>query len=416
MEDDPQPRPLAGRGCDRRRHLHPEHHRGHRHGRLGPRLGAPAIASSSRTTSSRRTSIPGSRCAIEGITVDLIEPVGPVGSSQWSCSPTRSPQAPTRVLAVSWVQFGYGWRTDLAELGALCREHDTSVLRRRHPRPGRVCRHSSNEWGVDVGTMRRLQVDARARTASGSRQCRPVPASQLRPLEPGWGSVAAPLRLRQPRPRARRLGPPLRRRRRQRDHDRGMGASLDLLLEAGIDNVWQHVDGLCQRLADGFTDLGAELRSVHDSENRSAIVSFMLPNVEPTQSSRRWRRRASSARRSARCRSLAPHGYNTVDEIDTHVRGRSRNWPETRSGPARGRATSLTLVGAMACRRRCPSGCTRSPRCHCRRPPARRRPHRLERRRWRRSTSCRAPPGLARLWCRSGPPVRPCHRRHQRPW
>ncbi len=44
----------------------------------------------------------------------------------------------------------------------------------------------------------------------------------------------------------------------------GMGASIDLLLDAGVEAIWQHVDGLCQRLASGLTDLGAELRSVHD--------------------------------------------------------------------------------------------------------------------------------------------------------
>ncbi len=96
----------------------------------------------------------------------------------------------------------------------------------------------------------------------------------------------------------------------------GMGASIDLLLDAGVEAVWHHVDGLCQRLASGLTDLGAELRSVHDSENRSAIVSFTLPNRETDSLVEALEAKGILVRARGGAVRLAPHGYNTADEID----------------------------------------------------------------------------------------------------
>src|SRR5689334_1759226 len=58
-----------------------------------------------------------------GVTVDLLEPVGP----GWTLPLERVEEQlrvhRTRVVAVSWVQFARGHRVDLAALAGICHEH-----------------------------------------------------------------------------------------------------------------------------------------------------------------------------------------------------------------------------------------------------------------------------------------------------
>ena len=128
----------------------------------------------------------------------------------------------------------------------------------------------------------------------------------------------------------------------------GMGASLDLLLEAGIDNVWQHVDGLCQRLATGLVDIGAELRSVHDTENRSAIVSFTLPGPRPRGPRRTIERSEHHRSAPSRCRADVPHAYLTTDDIDATLAAHRE--PALRREAARHEAGPLSFY-VLALRR-----------------------------------------------------------------
>ena len=279
----------------------------------------------------------------QDVRVDVIEPIGPRRELPLELLADALQQAPTRVVAISWVQFGYGWRTDLAELGALCREHDALLCVDAIQGLG-VLPANFEEWGVDVASADAdkwllgphgigiAAVSARAR-------------EQLRPQQPGWASV--PYREEWDNldlvfdESARRYegGSP------NVITTVGMGASIDLLLEAGIEAIWHHVDGLCQRLAAGLTEIGAELRSVHDSENRSAIVSFILPRP----CDRHRRRGVGDARhphtgprrRRAPGTSRVQHGRR-----DRHHASRpSRNWPETRSEPG----AEAAVVGCHDC-------------------------------------------------------------------
>jgi selenocysteine lyase/cysteine desulfurase len=250
-----------------------------------------------------------------GVRVDAIEPAGPRRELRIELFAEALQQAPTRVVAVSWVQFGYGWRTDLAELGVLCREHNAllcvDAIQGLGVLPARF-----EEWGVDVAS-----ADAHKWLLGphgiGIAAVSPRAREQLRPQQPGWASV--PYREEWDNlelvfdETARRYegGSP------NVITTVGMGASIDLLLDAGAEAIWHHVDGLCQRLAEGLTGLGAELKSVHDSENRSAIVSFTLPNRETDRLVDALEARGILARARAGAVRLAPHGYNTDDEIDT---------------------------------------------------------------------------------------------------
>jgi selenocysteine lyase/cysteine desulfurase len=252
-----------------------------------------------------------------GVDVELLEPVGPRRELPLELFDHALRGGRTRVMAVSWVQFGYGWRSDLAALGALCREHGTllcvDAIQGLGVLPARF-----HEWGVDVAS-----TDAHKWMLGphgiGLVSLSPHAREQLRPLQPGWASVAH-----------------------RDDYDNldlvfddsarafeggtanlitiaGMGASIDLLLEAGLDQVWAHVDALCQRLASGLTDLGAELRSVHDSDHRSGIVSFVLPGRDVEAAVAALEAKAIIGRTRAGAIRLSPHGYNTIDEIDATI-------------------------------------------------------------------------------------------------
>jgi selenocysteine lyase/cysteine desulfurase len=55
-----------------------------------------------------------------------------------------------------------------------------------------------------------------------------------------------------------------------------LGASLELLLEVGIDLVWKRVDALCEMIAEGVRRKGFRVVSPREKEGeRSGIVSFV---------------------------------------------------------------------------------------------------------------------------------------------
>jgi cysteine desulfurase/selenocysteine lyase len=249
------------------------------------------------------------------VQVDLIEPNGPRRELPLELFADALAQDSTRVVAVSWVQFGYGWQTDLAALGGLCREHGALLCVDAIQGLG-VLPAKFEEWGVDVAS-----ADAHKWLLGphgiGIASVSPRAREQLRPIEPGWASVPyredwdnlelvfddTARRFEGGAPNVLTIA--------------GMGASIDLLLDAGIAVIWRHVDALCQRLANGLHDLGAELRSVHDSENRSAIVSFVLPGHDSDAVVEALEARGILARVRAGAVRLSPHGYNSFDEIDS---------------------------------------------------------------------------------------------------
>lgn len=249
-----------------------------------------------------------------GVVVDLLQPVGARRELPVELFEDALRAKPARMVAVSWVQYGYGWRVDLAALGTLCREHGALLCVDAIQGVG-VLPAQFGTWGVDVAAaachkwmlgphgLGVMSVSARAR-------------EELRPLEPGWASVVH----REEYDNLELVYDDSARRYEGGTYALvdmpGMGASIDLLLDAGIDRVWTHVDELCRRLADGVAALGAELRSVHDSDNRSGIVSFVLPGVSTQDAVAHLERRKIFCRPRAGAVRLSPHAYNTTDEVD----------------------------------------------------------------------------------------------------
>jgi selenocysteine lyase/cysteine desulfurase len=250
-----------------------------------------------------------------GVEVDVIDAIGVGRELPLERFADALDRAPARVVALSWVQFAYGWRTDLAGLGQLCREHGALLCVDAMQGLGAMPA-SFAKWGVDLAAVDAYKwmlgphgigvalVSDRAR-------------AQLRPREPGWASVEH----REDFDNLELVFHPSARRYEGGSINIvtaiGMGSSIDLLLETGIDVIWEHVDGLCNRLADGLVALGAELRSVHgDSANRSGIVAFTLPGRDTEHVVDALEQRGIVTRPRAGAVRVSPHAYNTVDEID----------------------------------------------------------------------------------------------------
>lgn len=223
-----------------------------------------------------------------------------------------------RLVALSWVQFSKGWRSDLAGLAKLAHTHGAllcvDVIQGLGVLPCELA-----EWGVDFAAadghkwllgpegIGVLYVAERHREA-------------LRVLEPGWASV--PHRMEWDNleltydTSARRFeggtanvfG------------IAGLGASVGLIAEAGVERIWAHVDALCDRLCAGLVAAGATVLSDRspgsEPAGRSGIVTFTVPGVD----SQRLHERLDAAGVICSPRGggirVAPHGYSTTDDID----------------------------------------------------------------------------------------------------
>ena len=249
-----------------------------------------------------------------GVVVDMVEPVG-----EGRCLPTESfadtmaaGPAP-KVVAVSWVQFGRGWRTDLARLASVC--HDAGALLCADVIQGLgVIPAELEAWGVDFAMAdghKWLLGPLGVGVLYVRRSC----LDRLRPLEPGWASVAH----RQQWENldlvwddsARRLegGTP------NVVGTYGLGASLDLLLEAGVEAVWDHVSALTDLACEGLADVGATLMSDRSGEGRSGVVTFTIDGRDPAAVVEALQARGVVCSPRAGGVRLSPHGYNIAEEV-----------------------------------------------------------------------------------------------------
>ncbi len=225
----------------------------------------------------------------------------------------------TRVVAISHVQYASGFRVDLKAISGVTRQV-----------PGRcyLCVDAIQSVGV-------LPVDVRAQgidflAADGHKwmlgpegcgifYCREDLAPLLTPTVVGWmcmenatdyGNYQYALL-----PDARRFEP-------------GswnipgivaLGASLDLLLEVGIDEVWSRVEALTTRLGEGLAAKGYRIFSPRRSEaERSGIVVFEPGEDKPPAQKivdDLGKQGIVIVTREGRLRA-SPHYYNTAEQID----------------------------------------------------------------------------------------------------
>ena len=103
-----------------------------------------------------------------------------------------------------------------------------------------------------------------------------------------------------------------------------LGASLEMLLEAGREEVEERVLALTARLADGLRSADCTIYSPWGDGERSGIVSVIHPDHPADELTERLAEDGIRiAHRAGRLR-IAPHFYNTEDEVDRVVAALAR--------------------------------------------------------------------------------------------
>ncbi|MGH9177062.1 MAG: aminotransferase class V-fold PLP-dependent enzyme [Acidimicrobiales bacterium] len=250
-----------------------------------------------------------------GVVVDLVPTEGPGRSLPLASFERVIGAGPApKVVAASWVSFGRGWRVDLAGLGRLCRDAGALLCADVIQGLG-VIPADLEAWGVDFA-MADSHKWLLGPAGTGALYVRGSCLDLLRPMQPGWASVAH-RREWDNRDlvwdaRTRRLeGGSL-----NSAGIHAMGASIDLLLGAGVDRIWSHVLSLGQRLREGLAGAGATVLTDPVPEGRSGIVTFELPGHDPVGLVASLRTEGFVCSPRAGGVRISPHGYNEEAEID----------------------------------------------------------------------------------------------------
>lgn len=222
--------------------------------------------------------------------------------------------ARTRVVSVSQVEFASGFRNDLVSLGELCRQRGVFFFV-----------DAIQGLGVLPLDVRKTPIDALAADGHkwllgpeglGIFWMRRELLERLHPVGIGWNSVVG-----------------------ARDFSRidftlkphagrwesgtlnvagiaGLGASLDLLLEIGIDRIHERVIELTNYFCERAAGAGFEVYSSRRPADKSGIVSLIVPGAEPRTLVEQCRARGIIINRRAGRVRVSPHCYNTTDELD----------------------------------------------------------------------------------------------------
>jgi selenocysteine lyase/cysteine desulfurase len=222
----------------------------------------------------------------------------------------------TRIVSLSFVEFASGYRNDLDTIGSFCRERDilffVDAIQGLGVLPLDVAASpidflaaDGHKWlvgpeGAGVFYIRRELVE------------------ELHPVGVGWNSVRDSFNFSQLdfvlKPHAGRwesgtlnIGGIM-----------GLGASVELLLKAGVPALAERIDFLTEHLCEQARRAGFEVFSSREPAQRSGIVSLLVPG-DPRDRVRRCRaENVAISQRGGRIR-VSPHAYNTTDELDRLV-------------------------------------------------------------------------------------------------
>jgi len=221
----------------------------------------------------------------------------------------------TRVVAISAVQYASGFRTDLAALGKVCRER--GVL---------LCVDVIQALGVMPIDVQAMNIDFLSADGHnwmcgpegcGLFYCRRELFDRVQPTTVGWLCMKNALDFGNYQfeflDDARRFDcgsynlPGI----------CGLGAAIDLLLEAGIDHISRRVLTLTDRLIAGVKDKGYRIVSSRRDGEASGIVAFTSDRHNHTEIQQRLKaeHRIIIAVREGRLR-VSPHFYNREEQID----------------------------------------------------------------------------------------------------
>ena len=224
----------------------------------------------------------------------------------------------TRVLAVSWVQWGTGQRLDLARLGAFCRERgilfavdvvqglgalriDLSAL------PVDIASAGCHKWLLAPGGIGILYI-------------RPEVFTTLLPTNIGWNSVEDPIAWERMHYDELKMTP-------ERFEEgtpsllasAALDASAALLESVGFDTVNDRVLSLAAYAHDLLTDRGMKVVTPTANQQRSGIVAFRHPHH--SNETVLDKLTAQGVVAAVRCGNLrfAPHAYSNEADIESAV-------------------------------------------------------------------------------------------------
>jgi selenocysteine lyase/cysteine desulfurase len=220
----------------------------------------------------------------------------------------------TKVVTVSWVSFMDGYRHDLAALAEIAHAHgailavDAIQGLGAFPIDVQACGIDAlycagAKWMMALQGVSFLYV-------------KPDLIDRLEVVTPGWRSVAdfwSFLDYDQPLiPGATRFegGTP------NFIGALSLAEAIDVFEAAGTSRIAQHVLALTDRLAEGLRGAGAQLATIRGETESSGIVTFTMPGTDPVELGKALQHDGIVTTYRSHGIRVAPHGYNTFDEID----------------------------------------------------------------------------------------------------
>lgn len=249
-----------------------------------------------------------------GFTVELIE-TDEQGRPREDVLLERIETGDVAAISVSFVQFASGFRADLATLSAACAQHDTLFVVDAIQGLGAV------PLDVQATPVDILACGAQKWLCSpwgaGFAYIRAELINTFEPTYPGWLSFRSSLDFTTLVSYEYDLLDDARRFETgslaYQDH-LGMSLSIGLLLELGVDDIWQHIRALQKPIIDWAYARDVEIVSDLSDVRRSGILCIRPPNAVAAHAALLEAGVVCAFRENAI--RLAPHWYNTREEID----------------------------------------------------------------------------------------------------
>lgn len=227
--------------------------------------------------------------------------------------------ARTRLIAVSWVGYGTGWRNELAQLAELA-----------HQRGALLFVDGIQGLGVLDLDVQQIPIDFLAADGhkwmlgpegAGLLFVRREHLERLRPLGVGWSSVRHSgdfqrIALELKSSASRYEGGSL-----NMVGLIGFGASLELLLQHGGSQREERMLAVTDAVCEQLVEAGAQLVSNRDERHKSGIVAFDLPGCEPAQVKRHCLEQGVLLNARMGHVRVSPHLYTSQDDINRLLAG-----------------------------------------------------------------------------------------------
>jgi len=221
----------------------------------------------------------------------------------------------TRIVAVSWVGYATGWKNDLAAIAEIT-----------HQAGGHLFVDAIQGLGTFPLDVAETPIDFLAADGhkwmlgpegAGMFFIRDEHLGLIRPLTVGWNSV-------QQSGDFSNLDFDLKNSAAQFEagtHNFGglaaFGASLQLLLETGIERISERVIEITDLLAERLKSAGAEICSDRHQNRKSAILACQFPGHSPQNLKKRCRQQKVIVNCRAGKLRLSPHAYLNHDDLET---------------------------------------------------------------------------------------------------